>query len=159
MRRLASFVADAKPHVMGICEIESGDALALATRFALQWAYRGRQALFWRAPVHALAVRDRYLPPRARRIFDRRGLLIVDAQIDTVACTLAATEFGADRESYVGELRFARTQLRGAAPALLFVQAPAPAKRFADLGFQERAQGVFVRGFPAADVRAATAIV
>lgn len=159
MRKLAGFVADSEPQVLGVCEIESGDALALATRFALQWVYRGRQALFWRTPVRVRAVHDRYLPPRGGRIFDRRGLLVLDGEIDDAACTLAATQFSREREYYVGELRFARAHLRGAAPALLFVEAPVPAKRFGDLGFEEYADGIFARAFPSANLRALTATV
>jgi hypothetical protein len=159
MRKLAAFVSESSPQILGVCEIESGDALALATRFAMQWAYRGRQALFWRAPVRVDRVHDRYLPMRGGRIFDRRGLLVAEAEIDEAPCILAATQLSVQRDSYVPELRFARAHLRGDTPALLFAQAPPPAKRFADLGFQELAEGVFIRGFSAPSVRAVTATV
>lgn len=148
MRALASFVDESEPHVLGVCEIDAGDALSLATRFALEWAYRGRQALFWRTPFRAHAVHDRYLPVRAARLFDRRGLLVVDADADGAPCTLAATQLSAERESLLPELRFARAQLRGARPALLFADMPAHRLGFSDLGFARCADGIFARGFP-----------
>jgi hypothetical protein len=159
MRKLASFVDEAQPHVMGVCDIESGDALALATRFALQWAYRGRQALFWKKPFRVHAVRDHYLPVQSARIFDRRGLLIVDAELSGQACTLAATQLSSEREWYVRELRFARGHLRGDASTLLFADVPAPARRFSDLGFEEICDGIFVRGFSAQALHASSATV
>lgn len=159
MRSLASFVHDVTPHVMGICEIDAGDALALATRFALEWAYRGRAALFWRAPFRASAVHDRYLPGGAARLFDRRGLLIVDADREGAPCTLAATQLGASRETFVPELRFARSQLRGALPALLFVDMPPYRLDFRDLGLQAIGEGIFARGFARAELQAAAATV
>src|SRR5581483_9148979 len=112
---LASLVDDARPDVLAVCEIEPGDALSLATRFALQWAYRGRQALFWSARVRADAVHDLYLP-RAGRPFERRGLLRVDASLDGDPCALVATQFASDRGERIPELRFARSQLRGCGP-------------------------------------------
>ncbi len=159
MRQLAAFVDQAKPHVMGVCEIDAGDALSLATRFALQWAYRGRQALFWKTPFRAHAVHDRYLPARAAHLFDRRGLLVVDADLDGAPCMLAATQLSSERESYVPELRFARRHLRGETRALLFADVPAHHEGFSDLGYSEIADGVYERGFPAGALRAANATV
>lgn len=147
MRVLASFVDRSQPAVMGISEIDAGDALSLATRFALQWAYRGKQALFWKSPVRAHAVHDCYLPIRAARVFDRRGLLMVDAHIDTEPCTLAATELSAERHAFVPELRFARRHLRGNRRTLLFVDVPVYRVGFTDLGFTRIEEGIFARGF------------
>jgi hypothetical protein len=159
MRRLASFVDKVQPHVMGIGDIESGDALALATRFALQWAYRGRQAIFWKAPLHVRTVHDLYLPVQAARIFDRRGLLMVDAELFGEACTVTATQFSSERTWYVRELRFTRGHLRGGEPALLFADVPVAARRFSDLRFEEIGDGIFARGFPAEKLRAVSATV
>lgn len=159
MRELAAFVDASAPHVMGICEIDAGDALSLATRFALQWAYRGRQALFWKAPLRAHAVHDRYLPVRAARLFDRRGLLLVDADLDGAPCMLAATEISSEREGYVPEMRFARRHLRGTDRGLLFADAPDYGIGFSDLGFERIADGIFARAFSIAEVRARSATV
>lgn len=159
MRKLAAFVDAQQPHVVGICEIDAGDALALATRFALQWAYRGRQALFWKAPVRAHTVHDRYLPLRAARLFDRRGLLIVDAECDAQPCMLAATQLSSERTAFVPELRFARTHLRGSVRALLFADVPHYRVGFADLGFVRIEEGIFARGFTADALRGAAVTV
>lgn len=159
MRELAEFVDSAKPTAMGVCEIDAGDALSLATRFALQWAYRGRQALFWRMPFRAHAVHDRYLPVRAARLFDRRGLLIVDADASGEPCMLAATQLRSERESFVPELRFARRHLRGLARALLFADMPQHQRGFADLGYAQVADGIFVRGFTAEMLEPVTATI
>jgi hypothetical protein len=159
MRELAEFVDSAKPNVMGVCEIDAGDALSLATRFVLQWAYRGRQALFWTTPFRAHAVHDRYLPVRAATLFDRRGLLIVDADAGGEPCVLAATQLRGERESYVPELRFARRHLRGPAHALLFADMPRHDRGFADLGYAEIADGIYVRGFSAETFAPLTATI
>lgn len=159
MRKLAAFVDAQQPQVMGICEIDAGDALALATRFALQWAYRGRQALFWSAPVRARTVHDRYLPLRAARLFDRRGLLIVEAECDAQPCILAATQLSSERSAFLPELRFARTHLRGTTRALLFADMPPYRVGFADLGFTAVDDGIFARGFAAGALRGAVATI
>jgi hypothetical protein len=159
MRELAAFVDSCTAHALGICEIDAGDALSLATRFALHWAYRGRQALFWKTPFRAHAVHDRYLPVRAARLFDRRGLLIVDAELDGAPCMLAATQMSAQREGLVPELRFARKHLRGDRRAVLFVDMPVYRVDFTDLGFSRIADGVYTRGIFAESLRAAVATV
>lgn len=159
MHKLAAFIDSQQPHVMGVCEIDAGDALALATRFAMQWAYRGRQALFWKAPFRAHAVHDRYLPVRAPKLFDRRGLLIVDADLDGTPCTLAATQLSGERGALVAELRFARTHLRGSSNALLFADMPEYRFGFTDLGFERIGDGMYVRGFDPGALSAAAATV
>jgi hypothetical protein len=159
MRELAAFVDSAKPYALGICEIDAGDALSIATRFALQWAYRGRQALFWKTPLSAHAVHDRYLPVRAARVFDRRGLLIVDAQLHGAPCMLAATQMSGERERLIPELRFARKHLRGDRRALLFADMPVYRVAFADLGFARIADGIHARGFSAGSLHAHVATV
>lgn len=159
MRKLASFVDTNKPHAMGICDIESGDALAIATRFALEWAYRGRQALFWKAPFRARAVQDRYLPASAARLFERRGLLIVDADCAGEPCMLAATQLSTQREAYIPQLRFVRSRLRGLNSAVLFAGVPDERDRFSDLGFRQIADGIFTRGFALEALHAASVTV
>ncbi len=159
MRKLAAFADAQRPQVMGVCEIDAGDALSLATRFALQWAYRGRQALFWKAPFRAHAVHERYLPGRGARLFDRRALLIVDADVEREPCMLAATQLGERRGSFIPELRFARTHLRGSQRALLFADMPEYRTGFADLGFRRVDDGIFARGFDAAVLGTAVATV
>ena len=159
MRKLAAFADAQRPQVMGVCEIDAGDALSLATRFALQWAYRGRQALFWKAPFRAQTVHERYLPVRGARLFDRRALLIVDTELDGEPCTLAATQLSQERGSFVPELRFARAHLRGSQRALVFVDMPEYRTGFADLGLRRVDDGIFARGFDAAVLGTAVAIV
>ena len=160
MRRLAGFVVESNPNIVAICEIEPGDALSLATRFALQWAYRGRQALFWNARFFARDVHDLYLPLRAGRPFDRRGFVRVDGNLETRACTLVATQFSAERDARTAELRFARTQVRGGAPeAMFFALVPERSTALAGLGFRdvtpdaESAGRVLVRGFEDVPIR------
>ncbi len=113
MRALAAFVHEVEPDVLAICEIESGDAFALATRFTRQWAYRGAQALLWvERAFKAQAVLDVYLPLAPARPFARRGLLRVDGVMDGLSASIYATQFAQDRADALAELRFARAQLR-----------------------------------------------
>jgi len=134
MRSLASFLAESAPDVMALGEIDAGDALALATRFDRQWAYRGGLALLWNGGVAAHAVHDLYLP-YAPPAIERRGLLRIDGESGGAPLTLVATRFSADR-SNVREMRFARQQARVArGAALVFVTSPPPRIGFADLGF------------------------
>ena len=154
MRKLASLVAREEPDVLAVCEIDPGDALSLATRFALQWAYRGRQALFWRDAFRAGEIDDLYLPARPERPFDRRGFVRVDAIYERRECVLIATQFARERSSRILELRFARTQLRnGPHDALLFAHLAEPSIGFEDLGFRDaiedagKTERVYVRGF------------
>ena len=110
MRKLAAFVAQTTPDFLAICEIGSGDARSLATRFALQWAYRGRQAIMWTPAFTPQKVHDRYLP--APHPFDRRGFVRVDGTLGDIPCALMTTQFASDRSTRDAQLRFARTQLR-----------------------------------------------
>ncbi|MGA8841754.1 MAG: hypothetical protein WB491_14795, partial [Candidatus Aquilonibacter sp.] len=75
MRLVAETVASRNAEVFCVHGIDEGDALALATRFDCGYAYRGRQALFWKVRFAAREVLDRYLPGAPLRPFDRRGLL------------------------------------------------------------------------------------
>ena len=156
MRALAELVANRSPDVLCVHDIDAGDALALATRSDLQWAYRGAQALFWSRRVKAHGVHDRYLPVAPLRPFDRRGLLQVDAEIGGKRFALLATQFSAERTLRVRELRFARDNVRridGA--AVLFVARPDERIGFEDLGFEVKmgspdAQVCYAREFTTA---------
>jgi hypothetical protein len=152
MRKLAELLAGAQPDILAVSEIGSGDSRSLATRFALQWAYRGRQALFWRAPFEPARIADLYLPMRTP--LRRTGFVRVDGALAKVACTLAATQFARGRESRAAQVTFARAQLRTAkADALFFACAADPPIDVTDLGFVQRANDaraslhVFARGF------------
>ena len=135
MRSLASFLAESDPDVMALGEIDAGDALALATRFDRQWAYRGGQALLWNPRVVAHEVHDLYLPV-APLAFERRGLLRIDGECDGAALALFATQFGNDRNN-VREMRFARAHARKApGRAMMFVTAPLGRIGFSDLGYE-----------------------
>jgi hypothetical protein len=137
MRKLAAFVAASNFDVFAVCDVESGDALALATRFALQWAYRGRQALFWTARYQAKACRDEYLPFNPARPFERRATIQIEGACDGSALTLFATRFSDDRGAWIPQLRVVRSSLRAAeGAALLFAGSPQKTGAFADLGFE-----------------------
>lgn len=164
MRKLAEFVAHSRPEVLAVCEIGSGDARALATRFELHWMYRGRQALFWRSPFESQRVCDLYLPSRTP--LRRAGFLRVDGVHAAVQSTFLATQFARSRDPRVFQLRFSRVQLRGAQPnAVLFACGSEAAMRYADLGFRahERdkssGQHVFVRGFEGVEIRSTLSTV
>lgn len=156
MRTLAELVAHRQPDVLCVHDIDAGDALALATRSDLAWAYRGAQALFWSRRVKAHGVHDRYLPIAPLRPFDRRGLLQVDCQTDGLRFTLLATQFSSERALRVRELRFARENVRQIhGPAVLFVSRPDARLGFEDLGFEVKmgsvdAQVCYARDFATA---------
>ena len=138
MRRVAEVVASRDPHVFCAHNIDEGDALALATRFDCGYAYRGRQASFWKASFVAREVLDRYLPAVPLRPFDRRGLLQVDGSVAGAHLAIVATQFSTERAARVRETRFARTVLRTIeGPALLFVSGVARGTiSFRDLRFE-----------------------
>lgn len=166
MLALASLVAREEPQALAVCEIEPGDALSLATRFALQWAYRGRQALFWRDVFNVREVADLYLPARADRPFDRRGFIAADASYEARRCALVTTQFAIERSSRIPELRFARAQLRSVAyDAVLFAYLRNRAIAFEDLGFRDiapedaRAERMYVRGFDRYEIMPVVATV
>jgi hypothetical protein len=153
MRTLAELVARRDPDVLCVHDIDAGDALSLATRSNLEWAYRGAQALFWSRRIKAHGVHDRYLPIAPLRPFDRRGLLQVDVELAGLRFALFATQFSTDRQLRVRELRFARENIREIdGPAVLFVARPDKRIGFEDLGFElamgsPDAQLCYARGF------------
>ena len=137
MRALAEHVSVSKPDLLALSEIDGGDALALATRFDLQWAYRGGQALLWNGRFTAADVYDSYLPGAPLQAFERRGLIRVDGKGDGKDLSLVASRFATDR-SRARDLRFTRGVLRSVPVPrmLLFItNPPAQSDAFRDLGF------------------------
>ncbi len=136
-RQFAERIAAEQPAFFAIHGIDAGDALALATRFDCGWAYRGRQALFWRDVFAVHEVHDRYLPVTPLRPFDRRGLLEVRGDYAGKPLVLIAAQFAKDR-TRIRELRFVRHELRCiTGRALLFVAGHDDDAHigFRDLGF------------------------
>ena len=150
-RRLAAFVDGAKPDILALATIDPGQALALATRFAMQWAYRGGQALLWNGRYEALQIEQTYLPASFALPIDRRGFLCVEGMLDGSACTLAVTRFHTARSKRIVELRFVRTQLRDRVRALVFASIRAGRIGLSDLGFAhavgEGCEAIWTRGF------------
>jgi hypothetical protein len=142
MRALATRIATLEPDVLALCQVDDGNALAIATRFDREWAYRGGQALLWGRRFEADRVYDLYLPASPGRPFDRRALLRVDGRADGTPLTLFATQFSNGRDA-VRELRFVRAGVRAVRDrALLFVSEPVPARAgFGDLGFETFHEG------------------
>jgi hypothetical protein len=155
MRNLAAFVAHERPDVLAVCEMPSGDSLSLATRFALQWAYRGRLALFWNETLSANTVRD-----------EQRGFLRVDGTIENESFCIAIARFSRDRRARIPQTRFVRGELR-AAPnrAALFAQRVPRRDIFGDLGFEDATppagdeERIYVRGFAPSQARVLLATV
>ncbi len=152
MRSVAEAIAARDPDVVCVHGIDPGDALALATRFARGYAYRGSQALLWKPAFVASEVHDRYLPGIALRPFDRRGILQVDGAVGHRHCSLVATQFSHERDAYIREVRFARRVVRSIDGAVaVFVAGMTPAVRaigFADLGIRDLTfeDGVLIGG-------------
>ena len=121
MRSLAADVAARNPSIFAVSGIAAGDALAIATRFDCNWAYRGAIALFWDDSYKAHEVHDRYLPMPGLNVFERRGMLEVRGERGGKALTLFAAPFSDDK-SRIREIRFVRTALRAIdGDALLFL--------------------------------------
>lgn len=136
MRSLAAFIESVKPDICAVCDIESGDALALATRFIMQWAYRGGQAVFWNKHAQATEILDEYLPFSPRRPFERRGLVRVDLRVGSWPARVYATQIGAERDQRIRDLRYLRAALRDTSGAcMLFCVSPPSRIEYGDLGF------------------------
>jgi len=137
MRLLAEQVSSTKPDLLVVSEIDDGDALAVATRFDLQWAYRGGQAVLWNARLAPRSVEESYLPP-ALPALQWRGLLRVDLRSGDAELSILTTRFAADR-TRIRDLRFVRSVLRrdSTSSAILFVTNPPKSGSwaFSDLGF------------------------
>ena len=158
MRSLAAFLARSNADMFAVCEIDAGDALALATRFALQWGYRGGQALFWKPALNAAAVRDAYLPFSPLRPFERRGFVHVPLAVGAMRFAAIATQIGRERPQRVRELRYLRSRLReleGA--AILFGIIGSSRVDLYDLGFVRAGcrgaddETIYARGFRVLD--------
>jgi hypothetical protein len=143
LRDAAAVISVRSPVIFSVHGIDEGDALALATRSASSYAYRGHQALFWNPTFGAREVLDRYLPGAPLRPFDRRGLLQVDGFFVGQNVSVVATQFAEDRATRIRELRFTRTVLRATKRStLLFVNGIVEDEPgFADLGFGQAAYG------------------
>jgi hypothetical protein len=162
MRKLVAFVARSRPTILAVSEIGSGDSRSLATRFAMQWAYRGRQAVFWSGAFTPGNVAASYLPSRIP--VGRRGLVRVDGEIGGARCTLAATQFSRSRDRRAREIRFVRARLQSAADhALFFAQVPPEDLGLSELGFREEAadagERIYALGFGSMPLRALLATV
>ena len=149
--------------MLGVSGIEPGDALSLATRFALQYAYRGGQALFWNQRFDARLIEDLYLPAGSALQIERRGFLLVEGVLRARPCTIAVTQFDAQRNRRVAELRYARTRLRAAGSyAFLFAAMPPGRIGITDLGFMAlpaAQESIWMRGAQTEAVEAAAIIV
>lgn len=148
MRLAAERIHREKPEIFCLHGIDAGEALALATRFDCDWAYRGGQALFWKPTFVPHEVHDRYLPSPLLRPFERRGLLEVDGERAGRPLTLIGTQLSSDR-AHVREIRLVRTIARKAVgPAILFIAGFDAATHhygFADLGLHAIAPGMYIR--------------
>ena len=163
---LARYVNAIDPDVLALSEVDAGNALALATRFDRQWAYRGGQAVLWNRRFDAEKVHDLYLPAVPLQRFERRGLLRVDGRCDGSELSIFATRFAPDRAS-VRDLRFTRSVIRAVASAriMLFVTTPpaAGSAAFRDLDLHAERDGsapdvmLAVRGFTIQSCTATTA--
>jgi len=141
MRSLAAFLSQVEADVVALNGIEAGDALATATRFDFQWAYRGRQALLWSRRVVAKEVHDVYLPSATLRPFERRGLLRVDALHEDAPLHVFAAACAPDR-SGISDLRFTRAMLRSSHDdVLLLATMPHTRIGFGDLRMQTVSDG------------------
>lgn len=154
MRSLAAFVARTDPTIFAVSEIDAGDALAIATRFVLEWGYRGGQALFWKAPFQSARIYDAYLPFSAARPFERRGILRVAMQAGNKPLTVVATQIGTQRDQRIRELRALRTVLRKVEGAcIVFCVFASGRIDLLDLGLTRAAcrgthdEAIYTRGF------------
>jgi hypothetical protein len=136
MLSLAAFIDKHQPDLLALSDIEPGDALALATRFARRWAYRGGVAILWNDCFAVTRIRDLYLPSTPIAALERRGFLCVEGRCDAGPLALFATRFTRERER-IREVRFARTAVRQWPDDGLIFTADAPKGpgAFRDLGF------------------------
>ena len=162
-RKLAAFITESAPDVFAVCEIEPGGAFSLATRFALQWAYRGGQALFWNVRFAAGDIQDTYLPVVSPLPIDRRGFLRVDGVLEGDRCSLITTQIDEVRERRILGLRFLRAQLRACESRVLLFAHMQSHTNVRDLGFEnfidEGGLQVSSRGFDPSALRASSATI
>ena len=126
MRSLAAFLDGERADVAALAEIESGDALALATRLNLGWAHRGNQALLWNQRFAAAHADD-----------SQRGILLVDGACGGEPLLLALARFTRDR-ARVTQLRALRSAIRQASGGVVLfcVRPPHGRVGFGDLGMR-----------------------
>lgn len=151
MRSLAAFFDHARADFAAVTSIDSGDALSLATRFAMGWAYRDGQALFWNDRFKAVRVREGRVP------------LCIDGAIARSQAHLIGVRLTRDRNA-IRDLRATRSAIRELPGVLLLFAAGLQGRtRFADLGLDEAPAGagecVAARGFrvTAVETRSAAA--
>jgi hypothetical protein len=143
MRMLAELFAADQPAIVCAHQIDSGDALAFATRFDRDWGYCTGIALFWERTIRAQGVHDHYAPPLPLRPFDRRGVLHINAIFEDEPLSILATTLGDDRAARVRDMRFMRSVLRrvpGAAIAFIGNGA-STFESFADLKYSVVSRG------------------
>ena len=142
MRALAESFAVRNPSIGAVCAIAAGDALAIATRFDRNWAYRGALALFWTDVFKAHEVHDRYLPMPGLNPFERRGMLEVRGEVNGQPLTCIAASLSNDK-SRIREIRFVRTALRAIeGPVVIFLTGYAEGQE--RIGFSDINQSVIV---------------
>jgi len=145
MRFIAQIVAARQPAYFSVHGIDDGDALALATRTAFDYAYRGRQALYWGPAFTARKVHDAH-----RELLHVNGIVLFAG----VQLALLAAQFSQDRAARVRELRFVRNALRKIKRAALLFAAGVVSGEvgFGDLGFAVCGYGpgalIAARDFP-----------
>ncbi len=122
MRSLAAFLARTDPEIFALCEIDAGNALALATRFVRQYAYRGGQALFLKSSGSITAVSDEPVLLWPSRPFDRRGVVCVKARRGNGMVSVLTAKIASRRKQRAAEVRHLRNIVRALeTPAILFV--------------------------------------
>ncbi len=122
MRSLAQFLAGTDPDIFALCEIDAGDALAVATRFERQYACRGGQALFLKGGVEITAARDQQVPLWPSRPFDRRAVVWAQARYGEHRVSILTAKIAGGREQRAAEIRHVRKVVRSLAkPAVLFI--------------------------------------
>lgn len=154
LREILAFAQRESPDVLAAGDIDPGDALTIATRLAVEWAYRGGQAIFWNARFEPAEISEAYLP-RSPAMLKRRGLLVVRGAVAGIELTIAATQLDESREQRIPQLRFVRERLRAGSPAIAFAPIGAGRVTLTDLGYARADSAcTWIRGIPRENVRA-----
>ena len=153
LREVLAFAQRESPDVLAAGDVDPGNALTIATRLAMEWAYRGGQAIFWNARFEPAEISEAYLP-RGPGMLKRRGFLAVRGTIAGVALMIAATQLDASREQRIPQLRFVRERLRGAGAAIVFAPIGTGRVTLTDLGYARMDSAcTWARGIPPESVR------
>lgn len=160
-RKLAAFIVAQSPRLFAVSAIPPGDARSLATRFALQWAYRGRQAIFWDASFTAERITADYLPGALP--LRATGLVRVDGELRG-PCTLLTSEFSSLQTRRSAQLQFAYERMAAAHRRAIVFANIAMSEVASELQFNLKPTGddhlpVYIRGFDDYVVRAVSARV